>query len=176
MPKPVARYRSLIANLEELLNLFSGLKAIRQHVPRKVTVTDVVAERTELVRLAFQPSKDLQPLTKHAVLHEDERYAHLAASSLALAVIEGASAAVSPSITRGSRGVDSCYRESCRVCTDSASGQHRPFASQHLRHARGISAWRCTAHLYFDGQDVFDVPRSVLVNVVSMPHTHWTRW
>jgi hypothetical protein len=51
LPKPVKKYEALIRNLTELLNLFSGLRAIRKNIPRKVTVVDVLPERTELVSL-----------------------------------------------------------------------------------------------------------------------------
>lgn len=176
MPKPVAKYRALIANLEQLLNLFSGLKAIRHHVPRKVTVTDVVAERTELVRIAFEVLTSLHRLMEYAFARKDKRYAYIAPGGLALAIVEGARAAIPASFTRGSRGADSCYRESRRVCTDTSPGQHRSFASQHIRHTRGISAWRCAAYIYFDRQGVVNVPRSVFVNVVSMPNAHRRRW
>lgn len=49
LPKPVKKYRKLIRNLNELLNLWSGLRAIRQHIPRKLTVLDVMPQRTELI-------------------------------------------------------------------------------------------------------------------------------
>jgi hypothetical protein len=53
LPKPVKKYRKLIRDLNELLNLWSGLRAIRQNIPRKLTVLDVLPQRTELVRKIY---------------------------------------------------------------------------------------------------------------------------
>lgn len=53
LPKPVKKYRKLIADLNELVNLWSGLRAIRQNIPRKLTVLDVLPQRTELVSEAL---------------------------------------------------------------------------------------------------------------------------
>ena len=49
LPKPIAQYRSLVASLDKLLSLFSGLRSIRQHIPHKLTVIDLLPQRTEFV-------------------------------------------------------------------------------------------------------------------------------
>ncbi|KAL0578438.1 hypothetical protein V5O48_003537 [Marasmius crinis-equi] len=49
VPKPVRRYLQVIASLQRLLDLLTGLRKIREHIPRKHAVAAVASERRELV-------------------------------------------------------------------------------------------------------------------------------
>ncbi|KAK9893742.1 hypothetical protein P389DRAFT_107891 [Cystobasidium minutum MCA 4210] len=66
LPKPIEQYRSLIRDLNELTNLWSGLRAIRQHIPRKLTVLDVLPQRTELISSIL--------IVLHAISHSLHTY------------------------------------------------------------------------------------------------------
>lgn len=61
LPKPVEQYRQLIASLGEALDLFSCVRVIREQIPRRETVLDVLPERTELVSSVL--------ITLHAIAH-----------------------------------------------------------------------------------------------------------
>lgn len=43
------KYRELVRTLQKLLDLFTGLRQIRENIPRKETVIEVVEQRRELV-------------------------------------------------------------------------------------------------------------------------------
>ena len=47
--KPLRRYRRVVSHLQNMLDLLTGLRKIRENIPRKVTVTDVLNERREFV-------------------------------------------------------------------------------------------------------------------------------
>jgi hypothetical protein len=49
VPKPMRRYRELLDTLQKQLDLFSGLRKIRENIPRQETVTSVTEQRRELV-------------------------------------------------------------------------------------------------------------------------------
>ncbi|KAI3610856.1 hypothetical protein WG66_007253 [Moniliophthora roreri] len=49
VPKPMRRYRQIIAALQRFLDLLTGLRKIREHIPRKTTVISAVEERREFV-------------------------------------------------------------------------------------------------------------------------------
>ncbi|KAL0947218.1 hypothetical protein HGRIS_013335 [Hohenbuehelia grisea] len=49
VPKPMQKYRKTVAVLQKLLDLLTGLRKVREKIPRKETVTAVVGERRELV-------------------------------------------------------------------------------------------------------------------------------
>lgn len=47
--KPLHHYRRVVTLLQNLLDLLTGLRKIRENIPRKVTVADVFKERREFV-------------------------------------------------------------------------------------------------------------------------------
>ncbi|KAF8892705.1 hypothetical protein BD779DRAFT_1436676 [Infundibulicybe gibba] len=49
VPKPVRKYRQIVSLLQKLLDLLTGLRKVREHIPRKESVTDVAPHRRELV-------------------------------------------------------------------------------------------------------------------------------
>ncbi|KAF9489836.1 hypothetical protein BDN71DRAFT_1455486 [Pleurotus eryngii] len=49
VPKPMKRYRQIVINLQKLLDLLTGIRKIREKIPRKETVTAVVTQRREFV-------------------------------------------------------------------------------------------------------------------------------
>ncbi|KIK67280.1 hypothetical protein GYMLUDRAFT_156220 [Collybiopsis luxurians FD-317 M1] len=49
VPMPVEKYRDLVRILQKLLDLFTGLRKIRENIPRKETVIEVVDQRRELI-------------------------------------------------------------------------------------------------------------------------------
>lgn len=61
LPKPIRSYTHLVGELNDLVNLFAGLRQIRQHIPRQLTVMDVLPQRTEFVSSIL--------LTLHAISH-----------------------------------------------------------------------------------------------------------
>lgn len=51
--KPTQRYRELITTLARMLDTFTGLRRVRENIPRKVTVDAVASQRREMVRSLF---------------------------------------------------------------------------------------------------------------------------
>ncbi|KAJ4483288.1 hypothetical protein J3R30DRAFT_3447405 [Lentinula aciculospora] len=49
VPIPMKKYRHLVRTLQKLLDLFTGLRKIRENIPRRETVIEVVEERRELI-------------------------------------------------------------------------------------------------------------------------------
>ncbi|KAJ3748883.1 hypothetical protein DFH05DRAFT_612900 [Lentinula detonsa] len=49
VPIPMKKYRTLVITLQKLLDLFTGLRKIRENIPRRETVIEVVEQRRELV-------------------------------------------------------------------------------------------------------------------------------
>ncbi|KAF7796785.1 hypothetical protein EIP86_007969 [Pleurotus ostreatoroseus] len=49
LPKPLHQYRRVVTVLQNLLDLLTGLRKIRENIPRKVTVADVFKERREFM-------------------------------------------------------------------------------------------------------------------------------
>ncbi|KAI0798119.1 hypothetical protein C8Q75DRAFT_709584 [Abortiporus biennis] len=49
LPKPIRHYRSVVAVLQRLLDLLTGLRKVRENIPRKETVSDVFKERQEFM-------------------------------------------------------------------------------------------------------------------------------
>ncbi|KAL1743278.1 hypothetical protein HDZ31DRAFT_41293 [Schizophyllum fasciatum] len=49
VPKPMRRYRRLLGILQNLLDVLSGIRKARENIPRRETVTAVIAQRRELV-------------------------------------------------------------------------------------------------------------------------------
>jgi len=48
--KPMRHYRVVALKIQKILDLMTGLRKIREHIPRKETVTSVLKERREFVR------------------------------------------------------------------------------------------------------------------------------
>jgi hypothetical protein len=55
--KPIRRYRKMASRLQRTLDLLVGIRRVREHIPRKTVVTDVMQERVELVSLLL-PVRD----------------------------------------------------------------------------------------------------------------------
>ncbi|GAW05453.1 hypothetical protein LENED_007312 [Lentinula edodes] len=49
VPIPMKKYRHLVRTLQKLLDLFTGLRKIRENIPRRETVIEVAEERRELI-------------------------------------------------------------------------------------------------------------------------------
>ncbi|KAH9951443.1 hypothetical protein B0H21DRAFT_776136 [Amylocystis lapponica] len=49
LPKPLGHYRKVVAVLQKLLDLMTGLRKIRENIPRKETVASVFNERREFM-------------------------------------------------------------------------------------------------------------------------------
>ncbi|OCH95253.1 hypothetical protein OBBRIDRAFT_614539 [Obba rivulosa] len=49
LPKPLAHYRRVVNTLQKLLDLMTGLRKIRENIPRKETVANVFNERREFM-------------------------------------------------------------------------------------------------------------------------------
>ncbi|KAF7968424.1 hypothetical protein HWV62_3631 [Athelia sp. TMB] len=49
VPKPMRRYGRVVEKLQKLLDLMTGLRKVREHIPRKETVAAVYEQRRELV-------------------------------------------------------------------------------------------------------------------------------
>jgi len=49
VPKPMRHYRRLIDKLQKVLDLMTGLRKVRENIPRQVTITAVFKERREFV-------------------------------------------------------------------------------------------------------------------------------
>ncbi|KAH7921497.1 hypothetical protein BV22DRAFT_1038618 [Leucogyrophana mollusca] len=49
VPKPMRHYRQVVQKLQKILDLMTGLRKIRENIPRKETVTPVLKERREFV-------------------------------------------------------------------------------------------------------------------------------
>jgi hypothetical protein len=47
--KPIRHYQRMILALQKTLDLLTGLRKVREHIPKKETVADVFRERRELV-------------------------------------------------------------------------------------------------------------------------------
>jgi hypothetical protein len=47
--KPIRRYQRILGHLQRTLDLLVGIRRVREHIPRKITVTDVLQQRVELV-------------------------------------------------------------------------------------------------------------------------------
>ncbi|KAF8328929.1 Fusaric acid resistance protein family-domain-containing protein [Cantharellus anzutake] len=80
LPKPLRTYRKIIFILHRILDLFIGLRRIRENIPKKETVTDVFSYRKDLVscicvslyasEMAFETSESLPqflPSPQHAL-------------------------------------------------------------------------------------------------------------
>ncbi|KAF9264928.1 hypothetical protein L218DRAFT_1076360 [Marasmius fiardii PR-910] len=85
-PKPMRRYREVMATLHRLLDYLIGLRTVREHIPRKQTVTAVACERRELVScvcvslfaceqvfLARQPLPQFLPSSRQALMKLHDR-------------------------------------------------------------------------------------------------------
>jgi hypothetical protein len=48
--KPIPHYRAVVLKIQKILDLMTGLRKIREHIPRKETVALVLKERREFVR------------------------------------------------------------------------------------------------------------------------------
>ncbi|TFK55317.1 hypothetical protein OE88DRAFT_1780799 [Heliocybe sulcata] len=90
VPKPMRLYREIASNLQKVLDLLTGLRKVRENIPRKETVASVFKERRELVSCvcislfacehafrARQPLPQFLPSARHALeiltSHVDER-------------------------------------------------------------------------------------------------------
>ncbi|KDQ59407.1 hypothetical protein JAAARDRAFT_32964 [Jaapia argillacea MUCL 33604] len=80
LPKPMRMYRQVVSTLQKVLDLFTGLRKVRENIPRKETVTTVFKERRELVSCvcitlfacehafrARQPIPQFLPSARHAL-------------------------------------------------------------------------------------------------------------
>ncbi|KAI0688742.1 hypothetical protein BC835DRAFT_1407984 [Cytidiella melzeri] len=80
LPKPLRRYKRLVSLLQNMLDLMTGLRKIRENIPRKITVTDVIKERREFMSCvcialfacqhafrAREPLPQFLPSAKHAL-------------------------------------------------------------------------------------------------------------
>ncbi|KAK1229061.1 hypothetical protein PQX77_007877 [Marasmius sp. AFHP31] len=89
VPKPMRRYRQIVACLQRLLDLLTGLRKIREHIPRQHAVAAVANERRELVSCicvslfaceqvfgARQPLPQFLPSSRKALMHLEERVGH----------------------------------------------------------------------------------------------------
>ncbi|KAG6833200.1 hypothetical protein H0H87_010263 [Tephrocybe sp. NHM501043] len=60
--KPMRCYRQMVVVLQRLLDLLTGVRRIRENIPRKETVEAVIAQRRELVKiLTFISRRDELP-------------------------------------------------------------------------------------------------------------------
>lgn len=112
LPKPVKKYRKLIGDLNELLNLWSGLRAIRQNIPRKLTVLDVMPQRTELVRRPWHYRA--APLLMSDLYFSDLLYFDHIACHQSFSAYPFSSSAVSTTPSPRSRTSNCSYRRSHR--------------------------------------------------------------
>ncbi|KAH9946389.1 uncharacterized protein BXZ73DRAFT_37522 [Epithele typhae] len=49
LPKPLGQYRNIVTTMQKLLDLMTGLRKIRENIPRKETVSSVFKERREFM-------------------------------------------------------------------------------------------------------------------------------
>jgi hypothetical protein len=49
--KPVHRYERMVEYLQNIFDLLVGVRKVREHIPRKETVVDVLQERIEFVSM-----------------------------------------------------------------------------------------------------------------------------
>ncbi|KAJ3553528.1 hypothetical protein NM688_g3561 [Phlebia brevispora] len=81
LPKPLHHYRRIVTVLQNLLDLLSGLRKIRENIPRKMTVADVFKERREFMSCvcivlfacqhafkAREPLPQFLPSARHALM------------------------------------------------------------------------------------------------------------
>ena len=47
--KPLRHYRDIVVTMQKLLDLMTGLRKIRENIPRKETVSNVFKERRDFV-------------------------------------------------------------------------------------------------------------------------------
>ncbi|KAH9857776.1 hypothetical protein C2E23DRAFT_881345 [Lenzites betulinus] len=79
LPKPLRHYRQVITTMQKLLDLMTGLRKIRENIPRKETVANVFKERREFMSCvcitlfacqhafhAREPLPQFLPSTRHA--------------------------------------------------------------------------------------------------------------
>jgi len=80
VPKPLAHYRRTVATVQKLLDAMTGLRKIRENIPRKETVSNVFGERREFMSCvcitlyacqhafrAREPLPQFLPSPKHAL-------------------------------------------------------------------------------------------------------------
>ncbi|KAI0340717.1 hypothetical protein BDW22DRAFT_1333959 [Trametopsis cervina] len=80
LPKPLHCYRRIVSLLQNMLDLMTGLRKIRENIPRKITVSDVIKERREIMSCvcialfacqhafkAREPLPQFIPSTRHAL-------------------------------------------------------------------------------------------------------------
>ncbi|KAI0085393.1 hypothetical protein BDY19DRAFT_896736 [Irpex rosettiformis] len=80
LPKPLRHYRRLVSLLQNMLDLLTGLRKIRENIPRKITVYDVIKERREFMSCvcialfacqhafkAHEPLPQFLPSARHAL-------------------------------------------------------------------------------------------------------------
>ena len=49
--KPLRHYRKVVVNMQKILDLLTGLRKIRENIPRQETVVDVFTERRAFVTI-----------------------------------------------------------------------------------------------------------------------------
>jgi len=52
-PKPVSTYRQVLSSQQRLLDVLTGLRRIREHLPRKAVVNEVLEERRNLIACVY---------------------------------------------------------------------------------------------------------------------------
>ncbi|KAI0781250.1 hypothetical protein BD413DRAFT_462963 [Trametes elegans] len=82
LPKPLRHYRQVINTMQKMLDLMTGLRKIRENIPRKETVANVFKERREFMSCvcitlfacqhafrAREPLPQFLPSARHAFAH-----------------------------------------------------------------------------------------------------------